>query len=121
MTLYQEPNFPAIFTENQRDMRPFDRDLVNVLGNWGLVLKAILDGGISLEDNVDLDIVSFTSSATPDAENTVAHELGKIPTYFVVADINKGGSIYRSGTSFTKTNVYLKCTVASAAVKVFLI
>jgi hypothetical protein len=84
-------------------------------------MKGILDRGISLTDNIDAVIASFTSNATPDTEDTVAHTLGRIPSYFIVADINKGGVVYRGATTFTKTNVYLKTTVASAAVKVILL
>lgn len=121
MTRYQEPNLPAIFTTNFKELRTFDRDLISTLGEWGLNIKAILDRGISLDDNLDAVVVSFTTSGTPDAENTVAHTLGKVPTYFIVADINKGGMVYRSGTAFTKTNIYVKCSVASAAVKLILL
>jgi len=121
MTKYADPQFPAIFVENQVSLRPFDRDMVTVLGGWAQVLKAILDKGISLADNVDAAVVSYTSNATPNTEDTVAHTLGKIPTYFIVGDIDKGGVVYRSGTAFTKTNIYVKCSVASAAIKLILL
>lgn len=121
MSRFAEPVFPALFTQSQDELRQFDRDLVSALGNWALSLKGILDRGLSLEDNIDAAVASFTSSATPDTEDMVAHTLGRVPRYFIVADINKGGVVYRSATSFTKTNVYLKTSVASAAVKVILL
>lgn len=121
MTKYNSPQFPAIFTENFAGLRTFDRDLITILGEFDLSLKAILDKGVSLNDNVDAAVVSYTSNATPDTEDTVAHTLGKIPTYFIVGDIDKGGVVYRSGTTFTSTNIYLKCTVASAAIKLILL
>jgi hypothetical protein len=117
---FSDPIFPAIFTPNQ-DLRPFDKSLITALGNWAMSLKGILDGGISLTDNWDAVVASYTSNATPDTEDEVAHGLGRVPTYFLVADINKGGIVYRGGTTFTKTKVYLKNTVASAAVKVILL
>jgi len=121
MTRYEDPNFPSVFVDNQKGLRQFDKDLITVLGGWSQTLKFILDRGISLDDNIDAVVASFTSNASPDTEDTVAHTLGKIPTYFIVGDIDKGGVVYRSGTAFTKTNVYLKTSVASAAVKVILI
>jgi len=122
VTEYAEPNFPAQFIDNPNDPnQQFVRDLVNSLGSWAAVLQAILDKGISLQDNIDADVISYTSNGTPDTEDTVAHTLGKIPTYFIVGDIDKGGIVYRSGTTFTSSNIYVKCTVASAAVKLILI
>jgi hypothetical protein len=121
VTLYQEPNFPAIFTENFNKLRDFDRDMIQALGTWSQVLKSILDGGISLNDNMDAAVVSYTSNAVADTEDTVAHTLGKIPTYFVVGDIDKGGVVYRSGTTFTRTQIFVKCSAAGAAVKLILL
>lgn len=117
MTKYQEPNFPAIYTESFTKLREFDKNLITVLGAWGQVLKAILDGGISFEDNVDVELITFTSSATPDAENAVAHTLGKIPTGFLVYSLNKGAVVYNGTTANTKTQIFLKVNVASTTIK----
>lgn len=119
MSKYANPVLPQVFTQD--GIRTFDRDLLTGLGNWSLVLEAILNRGIALEDNVDCVVVSYTSHATPDAESTVAHTLGKVPSYFIVASLDKGGVVYKGTTAFTSTNVYLKCSVASAAVKLILI
>lgn len=121
MTKHAAPNFPAIFVDNDPNLREFDKNMALALSLWAQNLDAILDRGISLSDNVDAVVVSYTANATPDTEDTVAHTLGKQPTYFIVADIDKGGVVYRSGTAFTSSNVYLKCTVADAAVKLILL
>lgn len=117
MSTYQEPNFPAIFSEGQGAIRPFDKKLITVLSQWSQNLKFILDRGISWADNMDAVDVTFTSSATPDVENTVAHTLGKVPTGVIVYSQDKAGSVYNGTTAFSKTNVYLKCNVASMTVK----
>jgi hypothetical protein len=118
MSKYLELSLPQLPIEGEP--ATFKRDLFTSLGGWASVLQAILDRGIVLEDNVDCRVVSFTSSATPDAENTVAHDLGKIPLYFVVGDIDKAAIVYKGTTAFTKTNVYVKVNVASTAVKLIL-
>ena len=120
MTRPSSPNFPAIFTEMQKDLRPFDRDMATALDGWANNQRAILDRGISFDDNVDAVEVTFTSSGTPDAENTVAHSLGRVPSRFVVSSIDKAAIVYKGSTAFTKTNVYLKVNVATVAVKVLL-
>ena len=120
MTKFQEPNYPAIFTESYNTLRQFDKNLVTVLGELSLNLKAILDHGISISDNVDWVSISFTSSSTPDAENTIAHALGKIPEGFILYDIDKGAVVYRGTTSWTKTQIYLKVNTANVAIKAWI-
>lgn len=83
-----------------------------------LNLDAILNRGITFGDNMDCRLVSFTSSATPDAENTVAHGLGKMPTGFLVYSLDKGAVVYNSGSAWTTTDAFLKVNTASVAVKV---
>jgi len=100
-------------------MREFDRDLLANLESWDLSLGNILDRGISFNDNLDVRSVTFTSSATPDAENTVSHSLGKIPTGYIVYSIDKGAVVYKGNTAWTSTNIYLKVNVASTTVKVW--
>lgn len=120
MSRFPEPSFPALFSQNQTEMRAFDRSLITVLGNWSLELKGLLDRGLSLADNVDAAVVSFNTNGVANTEDAIPHTLGRVPTYFVVADIDKGGVVYRSGTAFTKDTVYVKTTVATAAVKLIL-
>lgn len=120
MSRYPEPSFPALFTQAVDKLRTFDRDLITVLSNWSLQMKGLLDRGLSIADNADAVYVSYTSNATPDTEDAVAHTLGRVPVAVIVAGQNKGASIYSGPTAFTKDNVYLKATAASVAVKLIL-
>lgn len=83
-----------------------------------LNLDAMLNRGLRFQDNFDCKLVSFTSSVTPDAENTVAHTLGRIPTGFIVYSLDKGAVVYLGGTTWTATNAYLKVNTATTATKV---
>lgn len=120
MSRFPEPTFPALFTQAVGALREFDKDLMTAISNWSLSLKGLLDRGLTLADNVDAAAVSYTSNAVADTEDAVAHVLGRVPDYVVVAGIDKAGVVYRGPTSFTKTHVYLKTSVASAAVKLIL-
>jgi hypothetical protein len=91
---------------------------IPILNEMQINLNSILNRGITFSENFDAVFVEFTSSATPDAENTVSHSLGKIPTGYIVYSIDKAGVVYRSATTFTSTNIYLKCNVASTAIKI---
>lgn len=117
MSLYDDPSFPAVFIAPGEELREFDKKLVQVLEQWNQTLKFILDKGISLTDNVDAAVVSFTSNGTADTEDTVAHTLGKVPAHFVVTSLDKGAVVYASGTAFTATNIYLKTDTISTVVK----
>lgn len=74
--------------------------------------------------NVSGQFQQFTTSATPDAENTIGHTVGSIPIGCIVLWQDKAGSLYQgptTGTAWTSTNVYLKCNVASVTFLVFLV
>lgn len=60
-------------------------------------------------------------TTTADTEVTVPHTLGSVPIGYLVINIDKGGVIYDSGTAWTKTNIYIKCSSADTTAKVFLI
>jgi hypothetical protein len=75
-------------------------------------------------ENIQGEFQLFTTSATPDAENTVAHGLGAIPVGYIICHQSKAGSLYQgptTGTNWTATNIYLKCDVASVIFLVFLL
>jgi hypothetical protein len=75
-------------------------------------------------ENIQGEFQQFTTSATPDAENTIAHGIGAIPVGYIILWQDKAGSLYQgpsTGTAWTSSNIYLKCTVASVTFKVFLI
>lgn len=94
-------------------------DILKLFRERDANLEAILNQGINFSDNFNGKILSYTTNATPDTEDAIPHGMKLVPISFIVIDINKGGVAYRSA-AFDKTNVYLKCTVASAAIKVFI-
>jgi len=98
----------------------YENDLNNALEAFINSISLILDRGISFLDNVDCVLVTFTSSATPDAENTISHLLGKIPSGFIVYSQDKAGSFYDGSTAFTASNIYVKCDTASVTAKIII-
>lgn len=75
-------------------------------------------------ENISGEFQQFTTSATPNAENTIAHTLGAIPLGYFILWQDKAGSLYQgptTGTSWTSINIYLKCDVASVTFNVFLL
>lgn len=95
-----------------------EQDLFKAIQDFAKNIVTILNRGISFDDNVDCRRVTFTSSATPDAENTVPHSLGKVPIGYLIYGLDKAAIVYTGATSWSDTNIYLKVNVASVAVKI---
>ena len=75
-------------------------------------------------ENLSGEFHQFTTSATPDAENTIGHGIGAVPIGYIILGQDKAGSLYQlaaTGTAWTSTNIYLKCSVASVTFLVFLL
>lgn len=60
-------------------------------------------------------IVSYTTNAAANTQDTVAHGLGYVPKGYIVINNGNGGVVY-TGAPADATNLYLKCTTASNAV-----
>lgn len=90
-------------------------------------LQGRLEFGNGTDGNRGVNIAgrfqAFTSNATPDTEDTVAHGLGATPSgeLYIVMSQSKAGSLYKSGTAWDATNAYFKCDVASVAFKIFIL
>lgn len=94
------------------------RDLVQLMAEQELNLTSLLNQGLRVPDNFDGALIQYTSNAIANTQDTVAHGLRKVPSYFFVLSVDKGGTPYKSA-AFDATNVYLKNTVASVATTIF--
>jgi hypothetical protein len=65
---------------------------------------------------------NVTAPVAPNTEFSVAHTLGRIPSFYFY-NIDRAGTLYQlpnTGTAWTATSVFLKCSVASAVLRIFL-
>lgn len=86
----------------------------------------VINGGIGFGDGIDSDNIngvwySGVTPATPDTEFDVLHNLGRVPVGWLLVYEDAAASIYDSGTPWSSTEMFLKCNVASVAVKLFII
>ncbi len=61
---------------------------------------------------------------TPGVANTefvVTHNLNEIPTGYLILNKNKSADFYDSGTAWTVTQIFLKCTVATVSAQIFVL
>lgn len=108
----------ALFSPLYGRLRKYDEDLAKMIQLLVSNLSRMFDGGISLTDNIDAKTVTVTSHAIADTEFAVSHTLKRIPTGYDIVSRDKGGVVYDSGTAFTATQIFLKCTTTSTVIKV---
>jgi hypothetical protein len=114
--IFRRGNVPTIFGKELPNMRPFDLDLVRFLDTMASNLAALFDKGIGIDDNLDVQIVDYTTNAVANTQDTVAHTLKRVPEGYIVVSVDKAGVIYKSG-AFTATDLLLKCNVATVVAK----
>lgn len=101
--------------------------LNRIFGLW-LLVNGGLDFGVSTQTpsqytgNMNGQWANVTAPASPNTQFAVAHTLGRIPSfYFFISD--RAANLYQlptTGTAWTSTNIYLKCSVASAVLRIFI-
>jgi len=96
-------------------------DLFESLKKYTIKLADVINGDLRFEENINADIVTVADTGAANTEKAVTHSLKRIPNGFVVISIDKAGYCYDSGTAFTSTTIYIKCSVANAAVKLLII
>ena len=114
---------------DKNDSTKWANEIDNDLGNVILALQGRLRFGpnnstLNKGENILGQFITYTTNGTPNTEDTIAHNLGSIPIGYIVVSKSKAGDIYQqasTGTAWSSTNIYLKCTVASVSVTLFLL
>lgn len=74
--------------------------------------------------NIEGEWQTYTSNAVANTEDTIAHTVGSVPLGYIVVSQSKAGDIYQqagTGTAWTSSSIYVKCSVASVAFLLFLV
>lgn len=66
--------------------------------------------------NFDAVWVAYVSNGSADTEDTVSHNLDRIPLGMLIGVADKTGTVYDSGTTWTTANIFLKADVATLTV-----
>ncbi len=98
----------------------FERTLESELQSYALEVAQMLNKGLFFSDNFNAATVAVADTGGADTEFTVAHSLKRIPSGYLVIRRSKAGVVYDSGTPFSATNVYLKCSAVNAAITVLI-
>src|SRR5262249_14994748 len=71
-------------------------------------------------DNIDGNWGTVSDSGVADTEFVVTHNLNRVPIGFHVVRQSAAGSFYDSGTAWTSTQIFLKCSAANVAATFFI-
>lgn len=96
----------------------FDVSLEQELHSGWLELATLLNKGLSFIDNFNAVTVTVADTGVANTEFSFAHGLKRIPTGYLVIRRNKAGVVYDSGTTWTVSTIYLKCSVANVSITV---
>lgn len=110
---YRKGQLPNPTLEDRKKFRRFDDDLLRFLNEQDQTLDAIFSNNVT-----DGQFITFTAHATPNTEFDVAHTLGRTPTGYIPVSKDRAADIYNT-TASDATELHLKCTVASAVIKIW--
>lgn len=93
-----------------------------------LVLKlrrAVDSAGLGYGDGTTNDNMmgvwaNYTTNAVANTEDAITHNLGGVPIGYVVFSQDKAASLYKGATAWSSTQIFLKCSVATVAVRIFI-
>lgn len=116
--IFPKLNISSLYAPLYGKLRQFDEDLLKVLNQAMTNLANIFEHSVNIVDNLDCQILTYTSNGVANTEDTVAHTLKRVPTGFIVVNLDKSASIYSGGTAWTSTAVYLKSSAATTVAKI---
>ncbi len=118
--IFNRPHLPNPSLENRSQIRKVDDDLFRYLNELDESLISMFIRGLNFDDNFDSCFVDYVSHVTANTQSTVAHTLGRTPTGYIPVTKNKAADVYNT-TAPDENNLYLKCSVSSATIKLLVI
>ena len=104
-----DPQASFLITQYLQDLSRMSRSLTFLDSDGG-----VTTGRRSL--NIDAVWVAYVSNAVANTEDTVAHNLGRIPLGIFVGMPDKNAVIYSGPTAWTSTNIFLRASAATVTV-----
>jgi hypothetical protein len=109
------------YGEKKDDVKEIDKDLITIFNCLQGRVRFGAGNDGSGGENIQGEWQVIADTGAINTEFSVTHGLGSVPVGYLVVKTNKGGVIYDSGTTWTSTTIYLKCSAANATVTLFLL
>jgi len=105
--------------EKFEDLVDYLNDLNQAISNSVSELQEEFNGKIEIVNLLAKEL-SISDTGSANTEFTVSHKIGIVPSYYIW-NIDKAGIVYDSRrSSWTTEEIYLKCSVANAALKILI-
>jgi len=97
---------------------------IQVLQNHTRILSGNISFGVNNTDQaknmLGYHAIGIVTPATANTDFAVPYVLPFLPTRYWVVNISANATIYTGVTPWTKTDIYLRCSVATATVSLFI-
>ena len=109
-----------------QDLGDVSKEVKDWISKFVTKARRSVDGHLGFGDGSDPDNMfgvwkTYTSNATPNTEDAITHGVGLVPVGYLVFVQDKAASFYKSGTAWTTNQIFLKCSVASVTVTIFIV
>lgn len=104
-----DPQASFLMTQYLQELNRIARNLTFLNSDGG-----ITSGRRSL--TFDAVWVQYVSNAVADTEDTVAHNLGRLPVGMFIGIPNVSAIIYAGPTAWTSTNIFMRASAATVTV-----
>lgn len=78
-----------------------------------------INGKLQITQNIQFVTVNASFPAA-NTQYAFAHDLGVVPTYYIAVTNPTGGVVYAGTTPFTLNNIYLKNTVITSSMTIWI-
>lgn len=112
------------YSDDKDDVKEIDKDLITIFNCLQGSVRFGSGNSGSDGENIDGQWLTITTNAIANTEDTFTHSLGAVPVGYIVVGQDKSGILYQfssTGTAWTSSKIYLKCSVASVTFKLFLL
>lgn len=72
---------------------------------------AVINGKLDINGNLNVALLTVTFTSA-NADKTVSHSLGRVPTGYIVYSGSAAGSVYDGTVAWTASAITLKCSQA---------
>lgn len=89
-------------------------------------LARLINGNVTFGDGTNIDNINgswinVTAPATPNTDFVVNHNLGRLPSGYLIMEKDRACDVYTGSAAPTKTQITLRVTVASAVLRMFIL
>jgi hypothetical protein len=95
----------------------FSEDLYKLINGRKISFGQQVNSG---DQNIDGQMIEIANTGAANTQVNVIHNLGRVPNFIDLKYKNVSGDWYDAGVTWTKTQVFVKFTIANMKVRLFI-